>query len=64
MGSVNVCSGSGSLEELGRVVWQEISALPVALEYRRHLGDPSGLRAATDSHVPLEAGDLRRVGKV
>ena len=50
--------------ELGRVVGDEVAALPVALEDRVELGEHVGVAGRRRADVPLQAGDLGRVGEV
>ena len=58
-------SGTGSLVvELGRVVGHEVAAGPVALEDRGELGDHVGVAGRRHPDVPLQAGDLGRMGEV
>ncbi len=58
-------SDTGSLVvEVGRVVGHEVAARPVALEDRGELGDHVGVAGRRHPDVPLQAGDLGRMGEV
>ena len=54
----------GSQAKLLRVVRNEVTALPVAVEHGRDLGERVGVANAGQPHVPLEAGHLRGMRQV
>ena len=54
----------GSTSELVRVVGNEVSTGPVALEDGYDLGNSIGITGFGESHIPFEPSHLRRVGEV
>ena len=63
-GRVTNAGDLGPTLELVGVVGDEVAARPVAREDRAHLRDGVRIASARDAHVPLEPGDLGRVGQV